>query len=317
MFSPGDKIKHYEIIRLIAKGGMGEVYLARDTILDRKVALKFLPDELEDDPRTRERFLREAKSAAALDHPFICQIHETGELGGKAFIVMEYVEGPTLKEKMESAKLPLKEALQIALEVAEALEDAHDKGIVHRDLKPANIILTPQGHAKVMDFGLAKHFLPSGVGLSRTLTRSITGESSIAGTVAYMSPEQARGDNVDGRSDIFSLGIILDEMVSGEHPFSRPTPAETLTSVLRDSPPPVRVTPKSADAALTQILQKSLAKDPSQRYQKVEALALDIRKLQSELAAGGLIFHRWIRIAGSVLVVAIVFIALWRFRPPA
>jgi len=313
MFSPGDKIKQYEILRLLGKGGMGEVYLAHDAILDRKVALKFLPDELESDPQIKDRFLREAKSAAALDHPFICQIHETGEMGGKAFIVMEYVEGLTLKEKMEAAKLPLRDALQIVLEVTEALEVAHSKGIVHRDIKPANIILTPQGHAKVMDFGLAKRFLPSGDELRQTLTRSITGEGAIAGTVAYMSPEQARGDIVDGRSDIFSLGIILDEMVSGVHPFSKPTPAETLTSVMRDPPPPVRVTPKSADASIAQILQRSLAKNPAQRYQKVTDLALDIRKLQSDLAAGGLIFRKWARIAGSVLLAAIVFIGLWQF----
>lgn len=313
MFSPGDKIKQYEIIRLIGKGGMGEVYLAHDSILDRKVALKFLPDELESDPQIKDRFLREAKSAAALDHPFIGQIHETGEIGGKAFIVMEYVEGLTLKEKMETVKLPLRDALQVVLEVSEALEVAHSKGIVHRDLKPANIILTLQGHAKVMDFGLAKRFLPSGDELHQTLTRSITVEGAIAGTVGYMSPEQARGDIVDGRSDIFSLGIILNEMIAGIHPFSKPTPAETLTSVMRDPPPPVKVTPKSADASIAQILQRSLAKNPAQRYQKVTDLGLDIRKLLSELAAGGLIFRKWARIAGSVLLAAIVFIGLWQF----
>ncbi len=312
MFGPGDRVQHYEIIKLLGKGGMGEVYLARDSILDRKVALKFLPDELEGDSRTRERFLREAKSAAALDHPFICKIYETGQYKGKAYIVMEYVEGQTLNEKMQKAKLPLKEAFQVALEVAEALEVAHSKGIVHRDLKPSNIILTPQGHAKVMDFGLAKRFLPGGDDLLQTLTLSFTGEGVIAGTVAYMSPEQARGHTVDGRSDIFSFGIILDEMVSGEHPFSRPTPAETLSSVLRDSPPPVRVTPKSANAGLTQILQKSLAKDPSQRYQKVNELLLDIRKLQSQMAVGGPILRRWVKIAGSVLLILVIFSVFWK-----
>jgi len=307
------KIGHYEISQLLGKGGMGEVYLAHDTLLDRRVAVKFLTEEMETDARARERFLHEAKAAACLDHPFICQIHETGESEGRAYIVMEYIEGVTLSEKMAAGKLPLKVALQTVLEVAEALEIAHGRGIVHRDLKPANIILTPQGHAKVMDFGLAKRIQPHGDALTQTLTQPITGEGVIAGTVAYMSPEQARGAAVDGRSDIFSLGIILHEMVVGKHPFSKPTPMETLTSVMRDSPPPVRVIPKSADTPISQILEKALAKDPGQRYQKVSELTQDIRKLQGDLAGGGLGFRRWAWAAGSVLLAAVIFIALWRF----
>jgi len=309
----GKKIGRYEIFHLLGKGGMGEVYLAHDPLLDRKVAIKFLTVETEGDPRARERFLREAKAAACLDHPFICQIHETGESEGRAYIVMEYVEGVTLNEKMAAGKLPLKVALQTVLEVAEALEIAHGRGIVHRDLKPANIILTPQGHVKIMDFGLAKRILPSEDWLTQTRTQSLTEEGAIAGTVAYMSPEQARGAPVDGRSDIFSLGIILHEMVVGKHPFSKPTPMETLTSVLRDLPPPVRTTPKSADNPISQMLEKALAKDPGQRYQKVSELAHDIRKLQGDLAGGGLGFRRWAWTSGSVLLAAVIFIALWRF----
>jgi serine/threonine protein kinase/cytochrome c-type biogenesis protein CcmH/NrfG len=309
----GKKIGHYEISQLLGKGGMGEVYLAHDTLLDRSVAIKFLTEEMEGDERARQRFLREAKAAACLDHPFICQIHETGESEGRAYIVMEYVEGVTLSEKMAAGKLPLKVALQTALEVAEALEIAHGRGIVHRDLKPANIILTPQGHVKVMDFGLARRIQPQGQALTQTLTQSITGEGAIAGTVAYMSPEQTRGAQVDGRSDIFSLGIILHEMVTGKHPFSKPTPMETLTSVLRDSPPPVRVDPKSADPPISQILEKALAKDPNRRYQRVSELAQDIRKLLGDLAAGGLGFRKWVWAAVAVLLAAAVFIALWRF----
>jgi len=192
LLNPGDKVKHYEIIRLIGKGGMGEVYLAKDAILDRKVALKFLPDELEGDPRIRERFVREAKSAAALDHPFICKIYESGEWNGKAFIAMEYIEGQTLKDRIEQEPVNLKDSIRITLEIAEALENAHKAGIVHRDLKPANIMITSQGHTKVMDFGLAKHVLPGGgnADLSTTMTQaSITERGSIAGTIAYMSPE--------------------------------------------------------------------------------------------------------------------------------
>ena len=162
MFAPGEKVQHYEIIELIGMGGMGEVYLARDALLDRKVALKFLPDELEGDPRTRDRFVREAKSAAALDHPFICKIYEAGEWRGKAFIAMEYIEGQTLQDRIEQEPVSLKDSIRITLEIAEALENAHKAGIVHRDLKPANIMITSQGHTKVMDFGLAKRVLPGG-----------------------------------------------------------------------------------------------------------------------------------------------------------
>ncbi len=313
MLSAGDRIKHYEIIRLIGEGGMGAVYLALDSVLDRKVAIKFLSEELEGDPRFRDRFVHEAKSAAALDHPFICQIHETGEVDGKAYIVMEYVEGVTLRKRMEDRAVSLPEALRIALEIAEALEVAHAKGIVHRDLKPANIMLTPQGHAKVMDFGLAKRFLPGGADLTRTLTQVGSEEGAIVGTLAYMSPEQARGETLDGRSDIFSLGIILDEMISGKHPFSKPTPMETLTSVLRDAPPPVRVSPRSADASVSQIVLKALAKDLPGRYQKIAELAGDIRKLSGELATAGGSLRRWAKVAGSLLLAVAVFVVLWRF----
>ena len=207
MAKPGDKIKHYEIIKQIGKGGMGEVYLAQDTALDRKVAIKFLPEKMQKDATARVRLLREAKAAASLDHPFICKIYETGEIDSKAYIVMEYIEGKDLRDKLDEGLLPLRDSLQMALEIAEALEAAHGKGIVHRDLKPANIMLTPQGHVKVMDFGLAKQILPAGEeAISKTLTQaSLTEQGAIVGTLAYMSPEQAKGETVDARSDIFLL----------------------------------------------------------------------------------------------------------------
>ncbi|MDA2928026.1 serine/threonine protein kinase, partial [Acidobacteria bacterium AH-259-G07] len=204
----GQTISHYKILEKIGQGGMGEVFLAEDTSLDRKVALKFLPDFMQEDPTARKRFLREAKSAAALDHPYICHIHEIGEADGKNFIAMEYVEGQTLKDKLAIGSLPLKEALNTAAEIAEALETAHEKNIVHRDLKPSNIMLTPKGHVKVMDFGLAKRLVPAeGVGSqAETLTASLTKTGATLGTLAYMSPEQLRGEEVDTRSDIFSFG---------------------------------------------------------------------------------------------------------------
>ncbi len=319
MILPGDKIKQYEIIRLIGKGGMAEVYLARDTVLDREVALKFLPEEMQEDAKPRERFLREAKSPAALDHPFICQIYETGEIEGKAFIAMEYVEGENLSQRMAEGPLPLRDALQITLEIAEALEVAHKKGIVHRDLKPANIMLTAQGHAKVMDFGLAKQIVTGEESITKTLTQtSLTQKGTVVGTMAYMSPEQARGDEVDGRSDIFTLGIILQEMISGKNPFSKPTPVETLTSILRDIPPSANVKPKMINPLLNPILRKTLAKEPEKRYQTMRELIVDLRKAHKEITGGiRLLYRRLPLIAGaSVIIIALLIVAILRFTHP-
>lgn len=283
----GDRIKHYEIEKLLGKGGMGEVYLAQDTKLDRKVAIKFLPPDLEADEQIQARFIREAKAAAALDHPFICKVYESGEADGKFYIVMEYVEGLNLRERMESKPLSLNESLRIALEIAEALEKAHKEGIIHRDLKPPNIMLTPQEHVKVMDFGLAKKFMPGGGDLEQTLTQaSLTEKGTIAGTLAYMSPEQAKGKKLDGRSDIFSLGIIICEMFSHKHPFSKTTPIETLSAILRDPPPTPNVRPKTINPILRPILKKTMAKDPEDRYQNISELISDLRKALRETHGG-------------------------------
>jgi serine/threonine protein kinase/tetratricopeptide (TPR) repeat protein len=322
MISPGDKVKHYEIIELLGKGGMGEVFLAQDTVLDRKVALKVLPDEMQKDDKARERLLREAKAAASLDHPFICKIFEAAEHEGKVFIVMEYVEGNDLKEKLDEGTLSLRDSLQVALEIAEALEDAHKKSIVHRDLKPSNIMLTPQGHAKVMDFGLAKHFLTEGeADLTTTLTKeSISEHGAVVGTLAYMSPEQARGETVDARSDIFSLGIIIYEMTTGRHPFSKSSPLETLTSILRDSTPPVNIKPKMMNPVLSPILRKALAKEPENRYQSIKELIEDVRKLQREIFGGvRLPLRGWPLVAAIAVIAAIMTVGAWFLflRPPS
>jgi len=310
MVNPGDRIRHYGIVRLLGKGGMGEVYLARDTALERNVALKFLPDELEDDPQMKERFIREAKSAAALDHPFICKIYETGSYQGKGYIAMEYVEGETLQDRMSRERVSLKEAVRIALEIGEALENAHKAGIVHRDLKPANIMLSSQGHTKVMDFGLAKHVLPGtdASGISRTVTQqSLTAHGAIAGTIAYMSPEQAKGGKLDGRSDIFSLGIILYEMITGGNPFSKPSPIETLTSILRDEAPATHVTPKSVNPLLNPIVHKALAKSADERYLKIGDFVGDLQKAYREVGGGGgrLFSRRAMVVGGGILGVAL------------
>jgi serine/threonine protein kinase/tetratricopeptide (TPR) repeat protein len=319
MLKQGDKVAHYEIIRLLGQGGMGQVYLARDERLERQVAIKFLPEEMEQDFQTQQRFVREAKSAAALDHPFICKVYEAGESEGKSFIAMEYVEGQTLDQKMKAEPFSLGDTLRIALEITEALEKAHKRGIVHRDLKPANIMITPQDHAKVMDFGLAKRILPGGEKeLSRTMTQSsITEQGSIAGTISYMSPEQARGDEIDAKSDIFSLGIIIYEMLTGGHPFSKPSAIETLSSILRDVPPQTQIKPKSVNPIISPLLRKALAKDTSARYQNAEELAQDLRKVQGDIT-GGPGIKRLIPIIGAgVLAVAILVVVAMKFILPS
>jgi len=297
---------------------MGQVYLARDDILERQVAIKLLPEEMEQDFQTRQRFEREAKSAAALDHPFICKVYETGESEGKSFIAMEYVEGKTLHVKMEEEPLSLRDALRIALEIAEALDAAHKKRIVHRDLKPANIMITPQGHAKVMDFGLAKRVLPGGEKeLSQTLTKSsITEAGSIAGTISYMSPEQARGEDIDAKSDIFSMGIILYEILTGGHPFSKPSAIETLSSILRDPTPQAQMKPKSVNPIIAPILRKALSKDTGTRYQSAAELAADLRKAQREISGGPGIKRLIPIISAGVVVVAILVVLAMRFLVP-
>jgi eukaryotic-like serine/threonine-protein kinase len=324
------RILHYEILSLLGKGGMGEVFLAHDTRLDRRVAVKFLSEELHRDPQAKERFIREAKAAAALDHPFICKIFEAGEHEGRSYIVMEYVEGVTLRDKIAEGPIGLGDALKVTLEAAEALEAAHAKGIVHRDLKPSNLMCTAQGHVKIMDFGLAKHVvsdpgagaLSGSITMTRTATAaqlSITGKGVVVGTIAYMSPEQARGEAVDARTDIFSLGVVLTEMVSGKHPFDRATPVETLTAVLRDNPPPIQVKPKVVNPALGRIIHRALAKDAAKRYQAMSDMSADIRALLAEVAPGKWLGLRnpWVRAAAAVAGAALLaFIVYSIFKPP-
>jgi tetratricopeptide (TPR) repeat protein/predicted Ser/Thr protein kinase len=335
MHCPLKRLKHYELVSPIGKGGMGEVYLAQDEELERQVAVKFLPEALHQDPKARERFLREAKAAAALDHPFICKVFEAGEFEGRSYIVMEFVEGKSLRDRIAEGPFPLADALRATLEVAEALEVAHAKGIVHRDLKPANLMCTPQGHIKVMDFGLAKHIVAepaeaSAVNFTRTMAagpgrESITSPGVVLGTIAYMSPEQARGEPVDARTDIFSLGVVLAEMLSGKHPFEKPTPVETLTSVLRDNPPPVHVKPKVLDPDLARILNRAMAKETSARYPKIGEMAADIRSLLADIEPRGGGLRGWrakaAAIGGACLILALSAVVIFRpgkgSAPPA
>jgi serine/threonine protein kinase len=266
---------------------MGEVYLAEDTRLDRKVALKFLPQYLQQDEVAQKRFVREAKSAAAIDHPYICKIYEPGETEDYSFIAMEYVEGETLQKRMDQGPLALKETLHIASEMAEALEEAHKKGIVHRDLKPANVMLTSGGHIKVMDFGLAKRLQPRGK--EEEITAALTREGTTLGTLTYMSPEQLKGKQVDTRSDIFSFGVMLYEMLTGVHPFRTGTQAETINSILNEHPSTISRYTEDTSDILEHTVEKMLAKDPATRYQSVHEVWSNLRKLQEKLSYSGVL----------------------------
>jgi serine/threonine-protein kinase len=281
----GRTIGHFQILDRLGQGGMGEVYLAEDLSLGRRVALKFLTPGLQQDTTAQERLVREARAAAALDHPHICHIHEVGQADGNDFIVMEYVEGRMLSSRLAEGPLSIREALQKATEIAEALEQAHEKGIVHRDLKPANIMLTPKGHIKVMDFGLAKRVVGSGEETSpeKTLTALTRGEGT-PGTLAYMSPEQLRGQSVDGRSDIFSFGIILYEMLTGAHPFRKKSLMDTASSILNESTPSLSSRVAGVPVILQHIIRKMLAKDPDRRYQSVHELRTDLMEVLEQEA---------------------------------
>jgi tetratricopeptide (TPR) repeat protein len=316
----GQQFKQFKILKQIGKGGMGEVYLAKDTILDRNVAIKILSSEMQQDPTAGHRLLKEARAAAALDHPFICKVYETGDIQGEGFIAMEYVEGQDLKERLEKEPFSLAESLRITLEIAEALEDAHKKGILHRDLKPANIMITPQNHVKVMDFGLAKRFLSGEETIAQTITKATeTEQGALIGTLAYMSPEQAKGEDIDVRSDIFSLGIILQEMIAGSHPFYKASAIETLSSILRDPPPQTQVRPRSINPILAPILRKALAKKRHDRYQNMSEFIAAVRNLQKEIIGEGRFpLRRWQIAIASVLAIGMLIAGVLLFvrRPP-
>ena len=259
---------------------MGVVFQARDPRLDRQVAIKLLPPALAADRQAQERLRREARAVAALDHPYICKIFEVGEERDAVFLVMEYVTGETLDHRLRKGRMPLPETLRLAGEIAEALQEAHERGILHRDLKPSNIMLTQQGHVKVMDFGLAKRVgdLPQAGDATRDLTSpQLTAPGTILGTPDYMSPEQLKGLPLDVRSDLFSFGVVLAEMAGARHPFRKPSTVETLSAVLRDPPDLNNDIPQG----MTLLLQRLLAKSAEDRY----GSAADVRASLGGLAA--------------------------------
>ena len=283
----GARLGPYEIISPLGAGGRGEVYLAEDTRLDRRVALKLLPPALVSDEQAKKRLLREAKSAATLDHPNICAIYEVGEENGRNFIAMQFVEGETLAARIERKPLDINAALDIADQVADALAAAHSRGIVHRDIKPQNIMIAGSGLVKVLDFGLAKKIYDQPIDVSAAETASFLTEAGlIVGTAPYMSPEQVRAESLDARSDIFSFGAVLYEMLSGRRPFVAKSTAELISAILTHEPAPLRNQEGSMPAKLDQLVRTCLAKDPSNRFQTMEELRAELKAARRDFESG-------------------------------
>jgi hypothetical protein len=327
----GQLVSHYRVLELLGAGGMGEVYLARDERLGRRVALKLLPEYLTDDASRVRRFQREARAASALNHPNILTVYEIDETGGRYFIATEYVEGVTLRQRLRDEPLRLGEALDIAAQVAAALSKAHQAGIVHRDVKPENIMVNGDGHVKLLDFGLAKY----NSGLRPTdadapaVEDTYTAPGLVMGTTAYMSPEQARGLAVDARTDIWSLGVVLYEMVTGHAPFTGRTESDVMVAVLDREPDFLDAKLVTAPGELRRIVRKILQKEPGHRYQTIKDLALDLenlRRLWADASAettappahphmvGGKRRGAVFSLAAALLLVAagVVGVAVWR-----
>ncbi|HEX2521323.1 MAG TPA: protein kinase, partial [Terriglobia bacterium] len=320
----GQSFGHYQILSRLGEGGMGIVYKARDQHLDRFVAIKVLPPELVADPDRKRRFVQEAKAASSLNHPNIITLHDIGNESGIDFIVMEYVAGKTLDQRIPRKGMRLNEALKFAVQMADALAKAHSAGIIHRDLKPTNVMVT-DGSVKVLDFGLAKLTeVESGEGVTRSL-ESLTETGTIVGTVSYMSPEQAEAKKVDARSDIFSFGSVLYEMVSGQKAFQGDSKMSTVAAILKQEPQPISQRAPGTPLELEKIINRCLRKDPERRFQHMADIKVALQELREESDSGTLAGAlpavrptRWPwGWAGAALAVVALAVATWLFRGTA
>jgi tetratricopeptide (TPR) repeat protein/predicted Ser/Thr protein kinase len=281
----GTTVSHYRILEKIGAGGMGEIYLAEDTKLRRKVSLKFLAEELTRDEERKQRFIQEARAAASVEHPHIAAIYDIDEADGRTFIAMEYVRGQSLREVIEAEKLNLRRSLELGFQIADGLAKAHERGVVHRDIKPDNILVSEDGYAKIIDFGLAKllePYVPGAEAAEETETKLKTKEGLVMGTISYMSPEQARGESIDARTDIFSFGVVLYEMLSGSSPFRKKSLAESMSAILNETPPAL-TSSAQLQPEIRRVLRKALAKDLSERYQSMKDLAIDLKELREDV----------------------------------
>jgi serine/threonine protein kinase/TolB-like protein len=332
----GQTIAHYRVVERLGEGGMGEVFLVEDLKLHRRAALKLISQNLTRDETRRQRFLQEARLAASIDHPHIAAVHDIGEVDDRTYIAMEYVEGRSLRDVLREGPVKLRRALDWAIQAGDALAKVHQHGVIHRDLKPENLLITHDGYVKIIDFGLAKLVDPlaqSGLGDAATIADAHvrTADGVVLGTLGYMSPEQVRGEAVDARSDVFSFGAVLYEMVTGKSPFKKGSGAETISAILSESPPAPKIDDDAVASELQRVLRKCLAKDPDARYQGLRDLVVDLRALRESIASGDSmsrsavatptlpsrsVSHQgpWVWAAAAALIVAIGLSAWWTMR---